>query len=172
MLTKPSNLLKLKCSLDCTIKAVSYSGGAAFVLASGDLPGCSDPDALAANDVGPTRPVSFNLARILEEGDRTAMSSEAEAVLRELEVLHVRNVDIAAAGGVSTKICPDEPPEYDADDAMLLPPLAHGSSSVKIEEGRHQAALVTNPGTTPITISAINSDHGLSFAGEETRTMV
>ena len=32
--------------------------------------------------------------------------------------------------------------------------------------------LFTNPGTTPITILAINSDHGLSFAGEETRTMV
>ena len=30
---------------------------------------------------------------------------------------------------------------------------------------------VTNPGTTPITILAVNSDHGLSFAGEETRTM-
>ena len=33
-------------------------------------------------------------------------------------------------------------------------------------------SLVTNPGTTPITILAVNSDHGLSFAGEETRTMV
>ena len=32
--------------------------------------------------------------------------------------------------------------------------------------------LVTNPGTTPITILAVNSDHGLSFAREETRTMV
>ena len=32
--------------------------------------------------------------------------------------------------------------------------------------------VVTNPGITPITILAINSDHGLSFAGEETRTMV
>ena len=31
---------------------------------------------------------------------------------------------------------------------------------------------VSNPGTTPITILAINSDHGLSFAGEEARTMV
>ena len=31
---------------------------------------------------------------------------------------------------------------------------------------------VTNPGTTPITILAVNSDHGLSFAGEGTRTMV
>ena len=31
---------------------------------------------------------------------------------------------------------------------------------------------MTNPGTTPITILAVNSDHGLSFAGEETRTMV
>ena len=30
----------------------------------------------------------------------------------------------------------------------------------------------TNPGTTPITILAVDSDHGLSFAGEETRTMV
>ena len=29
-----------------------------------------------------------------------------------------------------------------------------------------------NPGTTPTTILAVNSDHGLSFAGEETRTMV
>ena len=27
-------------------------------------------------------------------------------------------------------------------------------------------------GTTPITILAVNPDHGLSFAGEETRTMV
>ena len=26
-----------------------------------------------------------------------------------------------------------------------------------------------NPGTNPITILAINSDHGLSFAGEEAR---
>ena len=32
--------------------------------------------------------------------------------------------------------------------------------------------LLTNPGTTPITILADNSDHGLSFTGEETRTMV
>ena len=32
--------------------------------------------------------------------------------------------------------------------------------------------FVTNPGTTPITILAVNSEHGLSFAGEETRTMV
>ena len=32
--------------------------------------------------------------------------------------------------------------------------------------------VITNPGTTPITILAVNSDHGLSFAGEETRTMV
>ena len=32
--------------------------------------------------------------------------------------------------------------------------------------------FLTNPGTTPITISAVNSDHSLSFAGEETRTMV
>ena len=31
---------------------------------------------------------------------------------------------------------------------------------------------VTNLGTTPITILAVNSDHGPSFAGEETRTMV
>ena len=31
---------------------------------------------------------------------------------------------------------------------------------------------ITNPGTTPITILAANSDHGLSFVGEETRTMV
>ena len=31
---------------------------------------------------------------------------------------------------------------------------------------------MTNPGTTPIIILAANSDHGLSFAGEETRTMV
>ena len=30
----------------------------------------------------------------------------------------------------------------------------------------------TNPGTTPITILAVNSDHGLSSAGEETQTMV
>ena len=32
--------------------------------------------------------------------------------------------------------------------------------------------FITNPGTTPITILAVNLDHGLSFAGEETRTMV
>ena len=31
---------------------------------------------------------------------------------------------------------------------------------------------MTNPGATPITILAVNSDHGLSFAGEETRTML
>ena len=32
---------------------------------------------------------------------------------------------------------------------------------------------ITNPGTTPFfTILAGNSDHGLSFAGEETRTML
>ena len=30
----------------------------------------------------------------------------------------------------------------------------------------------TNPGTIPITILAVNSDHGLSFAGEESRTLV
>ena len=32
--------------------------------------------------------------------------------------------------------------------------------------------FLANPGTTPITILAVNSDHGLSFAGEETWTMV
>ena len=32
--------------------------------------------------------------------------------------------------------------------------------------------MITNPGTTPITILAVNSDHGLSFAGKETQTMV
>ena len=32
--------------------------------------------------------------------------------------------------------------------------------------------MMTNPGATPITILVVNSDHGLSFAGEETRTMV
>ena len=37
---------------------------------------------------------------------------------------------------------------------------------------RFEIAAITNPGTTPITILAVNSDHGLSFAGEETRTMV
>ena len=31
---------------------------------------------------------------------------------------------------------------------------------------------ITNPGTTPITILAVDSDHGLSFGGEEARTMV
>ena len=35
----------------------------------------------------------------------------------------------------------------------------------------HGRAL-TNPGTTPSTILAVNSDHGLSCAGEETRTML
>ena len=30
----------------------------------------------------------------------------------------------------------------------------------------------TNPGTTPIAILAVNSGHGLSFAGEATRTML
>ena len=35
-----------------------------------------------------------------------------------------------------------------------------------------QILFVTNPGTTPITILAVNPDHGLSFAGKETRTMV
>ena len=32
--------------------------------------------------------------------------------------------------------------------------------------------FMTKPGTIPITIFAVNSDHGLSFAGEETRTML
>ena len=36
----------------------------------------------------------------------------------------------------------------------------------------HPKTLMTNLGTTPITILAVNSDHGLSFAGEEARTMV
>ena len=31
---------------------------------------------------------------------------------------------------------------------------------------------ITNPGTTPITNLAVNPNHGLSFAGEETLTMV
>ena len=35
-----------------------------------------------------------------------------------------------------------------------------------------QSRLINNPGTTPITILAVNSDHGLSFAREETQTMV
>ena len=34
------------------------------------------------------------------------------------------------------------------------------------------APSLTNPGTTPITILSVNLDHGLSFAREETRTMV
>ena len=38
--------------------------------------------------------------------------------------------------------------------------------------GAHLQLPITCPGTTPITILAVNSDHGLSFAGEETRTMV
>ena len=37
---------------------------------------------------------------------------------------------------------------------------------------REERSMATNPGTTPITILAINSDHGLSFAGEETQTML
>ena len=37
---------------------------------------------------------------------------------------------------------------------------------------QQRSSNITNPGTTPITVSAVNSDHGLSFAGEETRTMV
>ena len=32
--------------------------------------------------------------------------------------------------------------------------------------------FLTNPGTAPVTILAVHSDHGLSFAGEEARTMV
>ena len=38
--------------------------------------------------------------------------------------------------------------------------------------GAKKWTFFTNPGTTPITILAVNSDHGLSFVGEETRTMV
>ena len=42
------------------------------------------------------------------------------------------------------------------------------------QDFRHRIACVsfTNPGTTAITSLAVNSEHGLSFAGEETRTMV
>ena len=38
-----------------------------------------------------------------------------------------------------------------------------------VPEGRHLSPTQEPP---PTTILAINSDHGLSFAGEETRTMV
>ena len=39
-------------------------------------------------------------------------------------------------------------------------------------ENRCALIPIINAGTTPITIWAVNSDHGLSFAGEETWTMV
>ena len=51
--------------------------------------------------------------------------------------------------------------------------LRHVLSGLSASAGRKasQAVLPTpkvpNPGTTPITILAVNSDHGLSFAGEE-----
>ena len=54
-------------------------------------------------------------------------------------------------------------PKIKVHEKSILP-----KTDPKIREDRH----LTNPGTTPITILAVNSDHGLSFAGEETRTMV
>ena len=55
----------------------------------------------------------------------------------------------------------------------LRDPLRVPFSSHSRGPCRPQAScpLITNPGTTPI-ILAVNSDHGLSFAGEETGTMV
>ena len=49
------------------------------------------------------------------------------------------------------------------------PPKISFETRMKLTFSRQK---VTNPGTTPITISAVDSDHGLSFAREETRTMV
>ena len=46
------------------------------------------------------------------------------------------------------------------------------TSILHLEIDFFNRGLLTNPGNTPITILAVNSDHGLSFAGEETRTMV
>ena len=57
--------------------------------------------------------------------------------------------------GGYTKVCP----EFEVDFVWLL--TVH-----------NLRFFLTSPGTTPITILAVNSDYGLSFAGEETRTMV
>ena len=51
----------------------------------------------------------------------------------------------------------------------ITPPFTH---PLLRQPKSRPISILTNPGTTPITISAVNSDHGLSFAGEETRTMV
>ena len=55
-------------------------------------------------------------------------------------------------------------------DSMFWGSIAVSGASVRFRSDA--LTKMTNPGTTPITILAINSDHGLSFGGEETRTMV
>ena len=65
-----------------------------------------------------------------------------------------------------------------ADCPGLLTPGAAGAAPPELHARASDCApelasfFFTNPGTTPITILAVNSDHGLSFVGEETRTMV
>ena len=51
-------------------------------------------------------------------------------------------------------------------------PMLKGPTTLASLKRAFRHTLVTNPGTTPITILPVNSDHGLSFAREETRTMV
>ena len=46
------------------------------------------------------------------------------------------------------------------------------SKRILVKMTSFQTGFLTNPGTTPITVLEVNSDRGLSFAGEETRTMV
>ena len=58
-------------------------------------------------------------------------------------------------------------------DPVLQPQGAFEAKETSFDPpGTIGQSLVANPGTTPITILAVNSDHGLSFAEEETRTMV
>ena len=62
-----------------------------------------------------------------------------------------------------------------ARNALDLRPQRPDTSEPKCPKVLKESAksvVVTNPGTTPIIILAVNSDHGLSFAGEETQTMV
>ena len=55
---------------------------------------------------------------------------------------------------------------------LMLSRTRHDLNCARVLYGKVIRTNMTNPGTTPITILAIHSDHGLSFAGEETRTMV
>ena len=72
-------------------------------------------------------------------------------------------------------MCPEVPEKWPSQKQANWFPICLvnlSSSHTPNRKKKKKKTLITNPGTTPITILAVNSDHGLSFAGEETRTML